>query len=285
MAGRPDEDVRNEILAHAALLRERGPQLGRPYVDTVEGSAFTNMKELRVQFRGDPGESSSPSIPTGRPSCWSAATSGATNAGTKKPCRSPMSDFGGTWNACNSEENMAIRLDDYTAKLPDKQRQAINERAAELIAEEATLRQLREARERSQEAVAEQLHIKQAAVSKLERRTDMYLSTLRGYIEAMGGKLEIIARFPGQAVRITQFEELDPRNGRSGKEAWPKTSSRSPIVSTPRGLTRCPIPAAVRSVPHASPMPSRAQNRPVPGGANGRADRSMRAENASWILE
>ena len=39
---------------HAGLLRERGPQLGRPYVDTVEASAFTNMKELRVQFRGDP---------------------------------------------------------------------------------------------------------------------------------------------------------------------------------------------------------------------------------------
>jgi hypothetical protein len=37
-----------------ALLRERGPQLGRPYVDTVENSVFTNMKELRVQFRGDP---------------------------------------------------------------------------------------------------------------------------------------------------------------------------------------------------------------------------------------
>jgi hypothetical protein len=48
------DDVRNEILAHAALLRVRGPLLGRPYVDTVEGSAFTNMKELRVQFRGDP---------------------------------------------------------------------------------------------------------------------------------------------------------------------------------------------------------------------------------------
>jgi hypothetical protein len=49
-----DEDLRNEILAHAALLRERGPRLGRPYVDTLEGSAFRNMKELRVQFRGDP---------------------------------------------------------------------------------------------------------------------------------------------------------------------------------------------------------------------------------------
>jgi hypothetical protein len=49
-----DDDVRISILAHAVLLRERGPQLGRPYVDTVEGSAFTNMKELRVQHRGDP---------------------------------------------------------------------------------------------------------------------------------------------------------------------------------------------------------------------------------------
>ena len=111
---------------------------------------------------------------------------------------------------------MAIRLDDFVAKLPKKQQQAIKKRTAELIAEEATLRQVREARERSQEEVAEKLHIKQAAVSKLERRTDMYLSTLRGYIEAMGGKLEIIARFPGQAVRITQFEALDPEHRPQG---------------------------------------------------------------------
>ena len=59
--------------------------------------------------------------------------------------------------------------------------------------------------------MAKQLHIKQAAVSKLERRTDMYLSTLRSYIEAMGGKLEIIARFPNRAARINQFEALDPK--------------------------------------------------------------------------
>jgi transcriptional regulator with XRE-family HTH domain len=105
---------------------------------------------------------------------------------------------------------MAIRFDDYMAKLPKRRQQAIKKRAAELIAEEATLRQLREARERSQVEMAEKLHINQAAVSKLERRTDMYLSTLRGYIEAMGGKLEIIARFPNRAVRIVQFEALDP---------------------------------------------------------------------------
>lgn len=111
---------------------------------------------------------------------------------------------------------MAIRLDDFMAKLPDEDRQAIAKRTAELITEEVTLRQLREARERSQEEVAKKLHIKQAAVSKLERRADMYLSTLRSFIEAMGGKLEIVARFPNQAVRITQFEALDPENRPQG---------------------------------------------------------------------
>jgi transcriptional regulator with XRE-family HTH domain len=104
---------------------------------------------------------------------------------------------------------MVIKLDEFVAKLPEEQREAIRKRTTELIAEEATLRQLREARARSQVEMAEKLHIKQAAVSKLERRTDMYLSTLRSYIEAMGGKLEIVARFPNQAVRITQFQALD----------------------------------------------------------------------------
>src|SRR5947209_18338121 len=108
---------------------------------------------------------------------------------------------------------MTIKLDDFLAKLPRKRQQAIKKRTAELIAEEATLRQLREARERSQAELAEKLHIKQAAVSKLERRTDMYLSTLRSYIEAMGGTLEIIARSPNKAVRIRQFERLDSAAG------------------------------------------------------------------------
>jgi hypothetical protein len=104
---------------------------------------------------------------------------------------------------------MAIPFEDFLAKLPEEERQAIAKRSAELIAEEATLRQVREARARSQEAVAKKLHIKQAAVSKLERRTDMYLSTSRGHIEAMGGTLEIVARFPDQSIRITQFQALD----------------------------------------------------------------------------
>jgi DNA-binding transcriptional regulator YiaG len=68
------------------------------------------------------------------------------------------------------------------------------------------LHQLRSARELTQGALAEQLNLEQPAVSKLERRTDMYVSTLRRYIEAMGGELEIIAHFPEGNVRINHFE-------------------------------------------------------------------------------
>jgi transcriptional regulator with XRE-family HTH domain len=130
-----------------------------------------------------------------------------------------------------------LNAGDFMAGLPKKRQRAIKKRAAALIAEEATLRQVREARERSQEEVAKQLHIKQAAVSKLERRTDMYLSTLRGLIEAMGGKLEIVARFPNQALRITQFEMLDLSNGRTDEEQQPDRSigQDSEVLAIPGG--------------------------------------------------
>ena len=71
------------------------------------------------------------------------------------------------------------------------------------------LHELRGARDLTQGALAEQLNLEQPAVSKLERRTDMYVSTLRRYIEAMGGELEIIAHFPEGNVRINQFAELE----------------------------------------------------------------------------
>lgn len=61
----------------------------------------------------------------------------------------------------------------------------------------------------TQQQVAETLKIEQAAVSKMEKQTDMYLSTLRRFISAMGGQLDIVARFPEGAVRITQFGNVD----------------------------------------------------------------------------
>jgi len=70
---------------------------------------------------------------------------------------------------------------------------------------EMPLDELRRARGLSQKALAEVLHVQQPSIARLEKRTDMYLSTLRSHIEAMGGELEVIARFPDGAVRISTF--------------------------------------------------------------------------------
>ncbi len=79
---------------------------------------------------------------------------------------------------------------------------------AEAMMQEMLLSELRQARKLSQEQIASSLHVKQAAVSKLERRTDMYISTLRKYVKAMGGDLEITARFPDGSIKIDLFEDI-----------------------------------------------------------------------------
>jgi DNA-binding XRE family transcriptional regulator len=104
---------------------------------------------------------------------------------------------------------LAIRARDYIAKLPKREQRTIEAEARKLIAEELTLAELREARRRSQAELAKKLGVQQSAVSRIERRTDMYVSTLSGIVEAMGGTLEIVARFPDRPpVRINQFKAL-----------------------------------------------------------------------------
>jgi transcriptional regulator with XRE-family HTH domain len=99
--------------------------------------------------------------------------------------------------------------DEFMKGLPAAQRKKIEARAKELIAEEMTLRDLRKARKQSQETVAELLGIRQGDVSKLERRTDVYLSTLRRYVESMGGQLELVATFPDRPpVKIVHLGDL-----------------------------------------------------------------------------
>lgn len=79
---------------------------------------------------------------------------------------------------------------------------------ARTMLEAMPLNELRQARGLSQKMLADVLHIQQPAIAKLEKRTDMYLSTLRSHIEAMGGELDVIARFPDGAVKISNFSEL-----------------------------------------------------------------------------
>lgn len=99
---------------------------------------------------------------------------------------------------------------ELTRKFSAKRKARVAERVAELKAEMA-LAELRQARERSQEELARVLKVNQPAVAKLEKRTDMYVSNLRRYVEALGGILEITAKFPEASVRITNFGEIAKR--------------------------------------------------------------------------
>ena len=82
------------------------------------------------------------------------------------------------------------------------------EKTRQMLAE-MPLQELRQARLISQEQLAEVLRVRQSSISKMERRTDMYISTLRNIIKAMGGDLEIVAHFPDGDVSIKQFEDIN----------------------------------------------------------------------------
>src|SRR5450631_3079103 len=91
---------------------------------------------------------------------------------------------------------MPTNVDDLIKKLKPAQRKNVEARAAQLIAEEMTLRELRHARKLTQVRMAKRLGITQDSVSRLEKRSDLLLSTLRKAVEAMGGNLSLVAEFP-----------------------------------------------------------------------------------------
>lgn len=92
-----------------------------------------------------------------------------------------------------------------TKRLPPARKARIAAKTAALETA-LTLHELRKARAVSQQELASRLAVGQPAVAKLEHRTDMYVSNLRRYVEALGGTLEIAARFPDGAVRIETEE-------------------------------------------------------------------------------
>ncbi|STX81400.1 putative transcriptional regulator, XRE family [Legionella busanensis] len=104
---------------------------------------------------------------------------------------------------------MAKSLDNKLKSLPKKRRNDIKKRANQLIAKEMTLRDLRLALSKTQEDLGAILHMKQDGVSRLEKRSDMLISTLNKYISAVGGSLKLIAEFPDRApVEIHGITEL-----------------------------------------------------------------------------
>lgn len=95
---------------------------------------------------------------------------------------------------------MGRTLKEMMDALPEDRRKAVEARAAELIAEVEGLQALRKLAEQSQAEMAAKLKIKQPSVHKIEKQTDLYLSTLRRYVEAAGGTLELRVELPGKGT-------------------------------------------------------------------------------------
>lgn len=103
---------------------------------------------------------------------------------------------------------MARNFKELRAKMEPERRESVEKRVQEAL-RAMPLDGLREARELTQTQLAQVLQVSQGAVSKVERRADMYISTLRSYVRAIGGDLQIRAVFPEGDVLINQFEDLD----------------------------------------------------------------------------
>ena len=98
-------------------------------------------------------------------------------------------------------------------KLPEERRRRVEEWARLLISEEMSLRDLRKARQRTQVRVAEELGINQENVSRIEKRADLLISTLSGYVEAMGGRLHLVAEFPDRPpIALSGIGSLDTKD-------------------------------------------------------------------------
>ena len=121
---------------------------------------------------------------------------------------------------------MPITLKDTMKQLSPAQRKRVEARAAELIAEEMTLRELRHARKLTQVKMAKALGVTQDSVSRLEKRSDLLLSTLRKTVAAMGGNLSLVAEFPDRApVILSGIAEDDPM-----EKPRPKPTSRRRVA-------------------------------------------------------
>jgi DNA-binding XRE family transcriptional regulator len=133
---------------------------------------------------------------------------------------------------------MSVNVNEVIRKLSPAERKKVGDRADEIIAEEMSLRDLRKARKLTQARVAKTLGITQDSVSRLEKRSDLLISTLRKTVKAMGGDVRIVAEFPDRApVVLSELSEDDPHANHLGSTHTPK--SKAPLLPVAsRGRSR-----------------------------------------------
>ena len=135
---------------------------------------------------------------------------------------------------------MGKALSEILAKLPEARRQRIQTRAAELIAEEMTLRELRKAMGKTQIQVAKLTGKPQASISRMEDQSDMLLSNLDQIVSALGGRVRILAELPGRApVTLTGLGDLAPQG--------PQAAAHTMSVKVHKQVTKTTAKAGSRS--------------------------------------
>ena len=202
------EDVQTEVLALTRLLQH----LGRPRADTLNDSRHANMKALRFSAVGGEWRVAFACDPKRKGILLVAGDKSRVSEKrfSRELIRKADDRFGTHLARLRNGVSMATNVDDNIKRLRPLQRKKVETRAAELMAEEMTLRELRQARKLTQVRMARKLGITQDSVSRLEQRSDLLLSTLRKTIEAMGGTLSLVAQFPDrEPVRLSGIAEED----------------------------------------------------------------------------
>ena len=128
---------------------------------------------------------------------------------------------------------MGRTVDEIIAALPKQRRARIDARYRELKDEVESLAALRKAAGKAQADLAAILKIKQPSVSKFEKQTDMYLSTLRSYVEAIGGELDLVVRLPARrAVHLNRLGDV--LDGSAKRKSQPRAARARPAKKARR---------------------------------------------------
>jgi DNA-binding XRE family transcriptional regulator len=200
------EDEIDSVDFSIELLEQAGPVLGRPHVETRKGSKIANLKELRVQHEGRPLRILFVFDPRRIGYLILGGDKTGSNDGYTTFIPRQRKSTVSIWRKLGVEIMANKWREIRRTRSPEREAQLRGRVEAELA--KLPLGALRRARSMTQDRLAELLHVNQGAVSKMEKRTDMYLSTLRSYIEAMGGSLDIRAVFPDGEIVLEHIAEV-----------------------------------------------------------------------------
>lgn len=125
---------------------------------------------------------------------------------------------------------MGRKFSELRAKMSPQAQRRAKARTQKML-HELRLSKLRRARELTQQQLASELDVNQAWISKVERQTDMYISTLRAYVEAAGGELQILAKFKDETFRIDKVEELTTTETTAKEQPIHKETAKESVIS------------------------------------------------------